>query len=629
MACSTGFSVPRICWFAAASLLLSACSGGGSGSNDSGGAPPVPTVVRKGSVTGGQQPVSGSTVTIYAVGSGGYGVGATALGTTTTDAKGDWTITVVCPSGNPQTYAVAEGGNAGFGGVNSALGMMVALGPCDASSGLADVNLNEVTTIAGVYALAQFLDSGATQVGTSATNSVGLDNAVALAARLANVETGVVPTAPAGINVPASAVNTLADIIGSCVNSTGGVAGESNACGQLFSAATPPGGAAPVTTLQAALDIALHPANNAAALYDLMPPNPVFAPTLGAAPSDWMLGLTYTGGGLGEPSAVAIDAAGNAWVANFNGVVVSKFLADGSAATASGFSGGGLKESLGIAIDGSGNAWVVNQESASAVNSGQGSVTKLAADGTILSGANGYTGGGINFPESLAITPAGEVWIGNFGHGSVTRLNSAGGALSPAAGYSGGGLAFPIGVGIDGNGNVWVSDQGNNSVTQLGPSGAALSPSAGYTASGLGEPGGICPDGAGNIWVTSFLGDSLLRFAGSSAATPGAVLSPQAGYTGGLQRPYGCAVDGAGNVWVTNYRGASVSQFAGAGSASVGAVLSGAAGYASGRLSEPYGVAVDASGNVWVTNFSGDSLTVLVGAAAPVKTPLLGPPGLP
>jgi hypothetical protein len=40
-------------------------------------------------------------------------------------------------------------------------------------------------------------------------------------------------------------------------------------------------------------------------------------------------------------------------------------------------------------------------------------------------------------------------------------------------------------------------------------------------------------------------------------------------------------------------------------------------------------VAIDSSGNVWVTNETGDSVTELIGVAAPVKTPLIGPPQLP
>jgi DNA-binding beta-propeller fold protein YncE len=44
---------------------------------------------------------------------------------------------------------------------------------------------------------------------------------------------------------------------------------------------------------------------------------------------------------------------------------------------------------------------------------------------------------------------------------------------------------------------------------------------------------------------------------------------------------------------------------------------------------EAYGIAVDASGNLWVTNFGDDTLTEFVGIAAPVKTPLLGPPQAP
>jgi hypothetical protein len=51
---------------------------------------------------------------------------------------------------------------------------------------------------------------------------------------------------------------------------------------------------------------------------------------------------------------------------------------------------------------------------------------------------------------------------------------------------------------------------------------------------------------------------------------------------------------------------------------------------------QPYAVAIDASGNLWMTNFSNEtkypssnSITELIGMAAPVKTPVIGPPQAP
>ena len=47
------------------------------------------------------------------------------------------------------------------------------------------------------------------------------------------------------------------------------------------------------------------------------------------------------------------------------------------------------------------------------------------------------------------------------------------------------------------------------------------------------------------------------------------------------------------------------------------------------NFSNPRAVAIDGSGNVVVVNGGNDTITELVGAAAPVKTPFIGPPQLP
>src|ERR1700693_5105122 len=91
-----------------AAALLTSC-GTGSGKRD------VSLVVLRGGVHGGQQPVSGASIQLYAAGATGYGSAATALLTTTvtSGAGGSFTITgdYDCPSASSQVYLVASGGN--------------------------------------------------------------------------------------------------------------------------------------------------------------------------------------------------------------------------------------------------------------------------------------------------------------------------------------------------------------------------------------------------------------------------------------------------------------------------------------------------------------------------------------
>ncbi len=119
--------------------------------------------------------------------------------------------------------------------------------------------LNEITTLSSVYALSQFMAPGSATVGSTSTNAVGIANGFRTAKNLYDGTTGHLrATTPSGNGtIPQSKVNSLANILASCIESAGG----SVACSQLFQVATL-GGTAPHNTLAAILNIALQPGLN-------------------------------------------------------------------------------------------------------------------------------------------------------------------------------------------------------------------------------------------------------------------------------------------------------------------------------------------------------------------------------
>jgi hypothetical protein len=176
----------------------------------------------------------------------------------------------------------------------------------------------------------------------------------------------------------------------------------------------------------------------------------------------------FTGGGLNSPSGIAIDTSGNVWAAN-NGVnggatggnslseLTSAAIPISPATT--GYTGGGLLNPFALAIDAQGNVWVGDTPT--------GGLSEFSSSGTAISGSSGFTGGGLNGVGGIAIDGLGDVFVANIGGNSISKFSSNGTAVSNSSGWQGGGLSSPVGVAIDGAGNVWVTNAGNNSITQF------------------------------------------------------------------------------------------------------------------------------------------------------------------
>ena len=266
----------------------------------SSGSNPINDTRYSGSVHGGQQPVVGATIQLYTVGTTADGSAATPLltSTVTSDSTGSFTITgLYSCTGATQVYIVATGGNPGLATPNPNIALMAALGPCSSLTSSTFISINELTTAAAISALAPFMTS-ATAIGSSSSDTTDLANAFTLANQYVNTTTGASPGAnvPSGDTVPTTELNTLADIISACINSTGGTAGDGSLCGDLFSLTTVAPNPAPTNTIAAMLVIADNPTLNTSALYALTPPTPPFQPTLTSAPANFVVSLQSPAG---------------------------------------------------------------------------------------------------------------------------------------------------------------------------------------------------------------------------------------------------------------------------------------------------------------------------------------------
>ncbi|MGA9060365.1 MAG: NHL repeat-containing protein [Terracidiphilus sp.] len=609
-----------------------------------------PGVALHGMVHGGQQPIVGAKVYLYAAtDTSGYGGASQSLlaNPVTTQAGGAFSISgdYTCPSEYSQVYLYAAGGDPGLGeGANPAIGLMAALGTCNSLKSSAYVVINEVSTIATAYALAGFAVD-ATHVGSSSSTlatDTNVPNAFATATNLESLSTGnALATTPAPASngtVPQAEIDTLADILAACVNSNGALTGPPNAtpCYTLFNSALSGGttGTTPAETATAAINIAHNPGSNVATLFGLLPPNLAFQPTLGGPPNDFTIAITYSGGGLDgtgfAPEGIAIDASGNVWVPNYDSSSLSEFTSNGAPKSGSPYGAGGMYNPTSVAIDIYGSAWIANF----AVNEdNEYDISEFNYKGSSISpGPPGFTGGGLSKPYGIAFDKTGDAWVADEGGNNLAEFESATGGGLPISGSNGFGsdvLGGPAGVAGDSLGNVWTANYtlSPSSLAEASPSSLpggspTITIFTGVGASspngaGLNSPYGVAIDGSGNVWASNQGGGGSI----SELSSSGQAVSGENGFTGGgVDDPYGIAIDGAGNVWTANYGGNanSISEFN-----SSGTPISGSNGYVSNGLFEPYGIAIDGSGNVWVAsdNTSGP-LTEFVGAATPVVTPL-------
>jgi hypothetical protein len=342
--------------------------------------------------------------------------------------------------------------------------------------------------------------------------------------------------------------------------------------------------------------------------------------------------------------------------------------------------GGGLSGAgYGITLDPSDRVWVGNfgfedppcqfLPQAAPHNS----VSAFKADGSPISGPSGFTNGKIFWPQATVSDRDGNIWIANCGNDSVTKIprgNHVQAFNVPLASKpsSSEPQIRPFGLSIDLYGNAWTANNRSNTLSVISPSGKLIDTVPG-TYGGktvLSHPMGNAADSQGNIWVANSDWTDVPCPASPEHVGPATNPSitmfqangrkpyPRSPFTGGgLTIPWGIAVDGNDTVWVFNFGSVplgqptvtptAISRFCGINvrkcpaGMHVGEPISPTTGYQSNALARLTGGQFDPSGNIWVMNNfkldanpvinpGGNSIVIVVGAAAPIKTPLIGPP---
>lgn len=303
--------------------------------------------------------------------------------------------------------------------------------------------------------------------------------------------------------------------------------------------------------------------------------------------------------GLYFPNSVAVDAAGNIYIPDQKNNRVRKVngrtnyiatVAGNGSFKHYGFSGDGaradsaeLSYPSAVAVDAAGNVYIADTR-----NQRIRKVTVKTGIITTVAGSrdNGFAGDGgpanaaqLSKPSAVAVDAAGNIYISDYGNNRIRKVTLATGVITTIAGngtegYSGDGAAAtaaelnnPKGLAVDAQGNIYVADFGNNCIRKITPSGT-ISTIAGNNTSGfsgdggaataaqLNNPAGIAIDAQGNIYIAD-AGNNRIRkiaagnittIAGNGKTAFSGNYVPAA--TASLNNPSGVAIDASGNLYI-------------------------------------------------------------------------------
>ena len=313
-----------------------------------------------------------------------------------------------------------------------------------------------------------------------------------------------------------------------------------------------------------------------------------------------------TSASLASPVSVALDGAGNLFIADFSNRRIRKVDTSGIITTVagngiSGFSGDGgpatsasLTNPFGVALDGTGNLFIADE--------GNFRIRKVDTSGIITTvagnGSSGFSGDGgpatsasLTNPFGVALDGTGNLFIADEGSNRIRKVDTSGIITTVAgngsSGFSGDGgpaisasLSGPFGVALDGTGNLFFADAGNTASARWTPRGSSLRwratapdlvagdpatsaslPDGGpATSASLHEPNGVALDGSGNFFIADTLNNRIRKVDTSGIITTVAG-NGSFGFSGdggpatsaSLSFPFGVALDGSGNLFIADF----------------------------------------------------------------------------
>jgi sugar lactone lactonase YvrE len=387
-----------------------------------------------------------------------------------------------------------------------------------------------------------------------------------------------------------------------------------------------------------------------------------------------------------DPVAVAVDHAGNVFVADYNNDTIREMTLVGTnwvvttIAGLAGVSGSAngtgsaarFKNPTDVGVDTNSNVYVADYAN--------DTIRKLTPSGTnwavaTIAGVAGGPGNGdgtgsvarFNYPAAVAADRAGNLYVTDSGNNTIRMITPAGKVTTIAglAGSSGSTdgtnstarFSSPGGLDVDSSGNLYVADYNNDTIREVSPVGtnwvvstlAGLAGSPGSadgtnSAARFNGPDDVAVDSAGNLHVADSVNSTIRQMtpvgtnwvvttlAGLATGGPGSAdgMTSAARFSS----PIGVSVDSAGNLYVADYGNDTIRQVTPAGMATTLAGLAGVSGTNNGtgsaaRFNNPADVAVDSTGNLYVADWASHTIRQMTPVGTNwVVTTIAGTPGV-
>lgn len=292
------------------------------------------------------------------------------------------------------------------------------------------------------------------------------------------------------------------------------------------------------------------------------------------------------------PNAAAVDGAGNLYVADTANHVIRLIKPNGMVSTLAGLAGnadsnngvGGnarFSAPFGVAVDTAGNVYVAD--------SGNNTIRKITPAGavTTLAGLAGHPGSDdgpgkaarFRNPRGVAVDAAGNVYVADMSNYCIRKIDPEG-TVSTLAGKTGepgnadgvgsnAQFCNPYAVVADAVGNVYVADGANNTIRKVTPKGTVITVAGlpGYAgnidgsadAARFSNPEGLALDAAGNVYVADTGNNAIRKLTPEGLvstlvplATATNAIAGMANWEIPLKSPDGVTVDKAGNIYIVD-----------------------------------------------------------------------------